>query len=294
MPRIVIPALCVLAILTGCFNTGDSNRISLWGIRAPEGGGEYEYLPDAAYITLYRAEHPNGAAVVICPGGGFGMRVSGPEGHKIAEWLNQHGITGIVLDYRLPKGRPEVPLLDARQAIRLTRAHAGEWGIDPARIGILGFSAGGNVAATVATLPVPGDASAKDPELQQLSHPDFGALVYPVISMQDGLTHPGSRSSLLGPEPTQAMLDRFSAERNVSAQTPPMYLAHAVDDALVPIESSRLFVAAMREAGRPVKLLETPDGGHGFDDYTGPSWFAWKKDFLAWLVEIGVIPAQDQ
>ena len=222
------------------------------------------------------------------------MRVSDPEGHKIAAWLNQHGITGIVLDYRLPKGRAAVPLLDAQQAIRITRAHAGEWGIDPGRIGIMGFSAGGNVAATAATLFDHGDAKARDPVMQQSSRPDFGALVYPVISMQEGVTHPGSRNNLLGPGPASALVDRYSAELHVGEETPPMYLAHAIDDKLVPIENSRLFAAAMHEAGRPVKLLELPDGGHGLNDYTGPSWYAWQEDFLVWLAEIGVIPAEDK
>lgn len=282
-------SLLLLAI-TCLVAAGEGERLPLWEGQAPIGEGMSEAAPADATITLHRPATPNGAAVVICPGGGYGGRVSGPEGHGIATWLNAHGITGVVLDYRLPKGRSAVPLLDAQRAIRLTRAHAKEWGVDPARIGIIGFSAGGHLAASAATLHEPGKADATDPVQRQSSRPDFAILIYPVISLQDGMTHGGSRSNLLGANPTPDLVQRFSTERQVNATTPPTYLAHAVDDKVVVIENSRAFAAAMKAAKQPVELLELPSGGHGLNGYKGPNWDAWQSGSLAWLAGLKLIP----
>lgn len=288
MPRVLLLALLALSA-----TAGEGERLPLWDGQAPIGDGASEAAPADATITLHRADHPNGAALVICPGGGYGGRVSGGEGHGIAAWLNAHHITGVVLDYRLPKGRPAVPLLDAQRAIRLTRAHATDWGIDPARVGIVGFSAGGHLAASAATLFEAGRPDATDALLRLSSRPDFAILIYPVISMQDGLTHGGSRANLLGAKPTPELLQRFSTERQVGAETPPTYLAHALDDKVVPIENSRAFASAMKVAKRPVVLLELPTGGHGFNGYKGPSWDAWQAGSLVWLAELKVIPPGD-
>jgi len=285
----------VLALLPLLFIgalTAAEERLPLWQGQAPIGAGKSEPVPADCTITVHRAVTPNGAAFIICPGGGYGGRVSGGEGHGIAKWMNDHGITGVVLDYRLPKGRSEVPLLDAQRAIRLTRANATAWGIDPKRIGIIGFSAGGHLAASAATLGMPGDAQAVDPVQQQSSRPDMAILIYPVISMQDGLTHGGSRAKLLGGTPTPDLLQRFSTERQVNADTPPVYLAHALDDKVVPIENSRVFAAAMKAANRPVELLELATGGHGFNGYKGPSWDAWQAGSLTWLAGLKLIPGK--
>jgi acetyl esterase/lipase len=286
------PAALLLSILSSAV-AGEAvgERLPLWVGQAPVGGGASEPAPGDATITVHRAAQPNGAALVICPGGGYGGRVSGPEGHGIAAWLNAHGIAGVVLDYRLPKGRPEVPLLDAQRAIRLTRSHAKEWGIDPVRIGIIGFSAGGHLAASAATLSTPGSAGDADAVQRVSSRPDFAILVYPVISMQEGLTHGGSRANLLGGQPSVELALRFSTERQVGAATPPTYLAHALDDKVVVIENSRAFAAAMKAAKRPVELLELPSGGHGLNGYQGPSWDAWQAGSLAWLATLKLIPA---
>lgn len=286
----------LLIIAFGIFSAvfaAEGEKIPLWDGQAPLGNGTSEPVPADAIITLHRPEKPNGTVLVICPGGGYGMRVSGGEGHGIAAWLNKHNITGVVLDYRLPKGRSAVPLLDAQRALRLTRAHATEWNIDAKKVGIIGFSAGGHLAASAATLFEPGNASATDPLLRLSSRPDFAILVYPVISMQEGLTHGGSRNSLLGKNPTSELVQRFSTERQVNAETPPCYLAHAVDDTLVPIENSRVFAAAMRTAKRPVELLEPATGGHGFNGYKGSSWDAWQTGSLAWLAALKFIPEAD-
>ena len=252
---------------------------------APVDGVTVETPEVEPLLSVYHPKNPNGTAIVICPGGGYRMRVSGGEGHGIAQWLDAHGITGVVLDYRLPEGRCEVPLLDAQQALRITRANAEAWGIDPARIGIMGFSAGGHVAATATTseavefeVPMLGDGM-----MEVSCRPDFAILIYPVISMQNELTHEGSRTNLLGETPSQVLMDRFSNELQVNGETPPVFLAHAVDDSKVPVENSRVFAQAMKANGRPVTLLELPDGDHGLNGYKGPSWDRWQKESLEWL-----------
>ncbi len=141
--------------------TSQPEVLKLWNGHAPTGAGKFEEAD--ARITVHKPDKANGAAIVICPGGGYGGLVTGPEGHGIAAWLNRHGITGVVLEYRLPAGRPYVPLLDAQRAIRTVRSHARDWGIDPARIGIMGFSAGGHLASTAGTHFDDGDPKAADP-----------------------------------------------------------------------------------------------------------------------------------
>ena len=175
-----------------------SEKPSLWSGEAPVGDGRIEAT--GASITVHRPapEKANGAAVVICPGGGYTSLVKGPEGYGIARWLKQHGIAGIVLEYRLPQGRPFVPLLDAQRAIRTVRFHAKQWHIDPSRIGIIGFSAGGHLAATAGTHFDGGDANAADPIDRVSCRPDFAILVYPVIKLGPG---GWSGDALLGSDP---------------------------------------------------------------------------------------------
>ena len=205
----------------------EPERLKLWNGNAPMGDGKFEKAE--AWITVHKPEKPNGAAVVICPGGGYGGLVTGAEGHGIAAWLNRHGITGVVLEYRLPKGRSFVPLLDAQRAIRTVRANAKAWGIDPAKIGIMGFSAGGHLASTAGTHFDDGDPKADDPIDRISCRPDFMILVYPVITMGEK-THGGSRNNLLGKNPDAKLVELFSNEKQVTAKTPPAFLAHAKDD----------------------------------------------------------------
>ena len=243
-----------------------------------------------ATITLYRAEQPNGAAIVICPGGGYGRVVKGSEGHGIATWLNAHGITGIVLEYELPKGRPTVPLNDAKRALRTTRANAKDWGIDPDRIGIIGFSAGGHLASTTGTHFDLGNKDAKDPIDQASARPDFMILIYPVITMGEK-AHGGSRRNLLGKDPTPELSEQYSSEKQVTKHTPPAYLAHAQDDKVVVPDNSAMFHAACLEHGVASTYLQLPSGGHGLNGYKGPMWDAWQAGSLKWLAEIKMIPA---
>jgi acetyl esterase/lipase len=263
-------------------------RMPLWPGEAPMGNGQFEKAN--ATITVHHPDKPNGTAVVICPGGGYGMLVTGPEGHGIARWLNAHGITGIVLEYRLPRGRAYVPLLDAQRAIRTVRANAKAWNLDPSRVGIIGFSAGGHLASTAATHFDSGDPKAEDLVARMSSRPDFAILVYPVVTM-GAKTHGGSRANLLGRDPSTELMDLFSNEKQVSTNTPPMFLAHAKDDTMVLPDNSRDLYAALQSHHIPSEYLELPSGGHGLNGYSGPMWTAWQERSLAWLIEQKLVVA---
>jgi acetyl esterase/lipase len=267
----------------------EPQRIPLWNGHAPVGDGDF--AEEDATITVHRPEQPNGAAIVICPGGGYGTLVVGPEGHGIAGWLNQQGITGVVLEYRLPKGRSFVPLLDAQRALRVVRSKADAWKLDRARIGIMGFSAGGHLASTAATHFDAGDPQADDPIDRQSCRPDFAILVYPVVTMGDA-THGGSKRNLLGEMPSAELMELFSNEKQVTDLTPPVFLAHAVADQPVPPENSRALYAALQAHKVAARYLELPSGGHGLDGYQGPMWDAWQKQSLEWLTELKLLPAE--
>lgn len=277
----------VLAILTlpayGEDQSSEPQQIAMWNQKAPVGEGQFEAAD--ALITVHRAGNPNGAAIVICPGGGYGGLVTGAEGHGIAKWLNGHGITGVVLQYRLPRGRSHVPLFDAQRAIRTVRMHAEEWDVNPARVGIMGFSAGGHLAATAGTHFEAGDAKSDEPYKRISSRPDFMVLVYPVITMGKA-THGGSKKNLLGSDPSPELIELFSNEKQITKETPPAFLAHALDDRPVPPVNSRMFYEALQAHKVPSKYLELPSGGHGLNGYKGPMWDAWQKQSLEWLLEL--------
>lgn len=264
-------------------------RVALWPGKAPIGDGSFEDSNAELEVFLPPKEKASGAAIVLCPGGGYIRHVTDREGYPIATWLIEHGIATIILEYRLPKQRHQVPLLDAQRAIRLTRANATAWNLDPGRIGILGFSAGGHVASTAATHFDRGNASAADPVERESCRPDFAWLVYPVVTMGDH-SHAGSKSELLGPDPKPELVQRYSNELQVTVDTPPTFLAHAIDDKPVPPENSRRFTAAMKAKGVPVELLELPSGGHGFNGCKGPLWEQWKAAALEWSTAQKILP----
>lgn len=267
-------------------------KLALWSGQAPVGDEKFEAAN--ASITVHRPspEKANGAALVICPGGGYGGLVTGAEGHGIAKWLNEHGIAGIVLEYRLPRGRAFVPLLDAQRAIRTVRFNAKQWNINPARIGIIGFSAGGHLAATAGTHFDDGDPKATDPVNRASCRPDFAILIYPVITMGEK-THGGSKTNLLGRDPQPEMVALFSNEKQVSDKTPPMFLAHAKDDTLVVPDNSRMLYEALKDHKVAAEYLELPSGGHGLNGYKGPMWDAWQTKSLEWLSSQKMIPPAD-
>ncbi len=287
--------LCLAALLISlCSLSGFSlaedkvmpEKIGLWNGHAALGDGKVQ--DTEVFITLHRPAKPNGTAVVICPGGGYGGLVTGAEGHGIADWLNGHGVTGVVLEYRLPAGRHAVPLLDAQRAIRTVRANAKAWNIDPARIGIIGFSAGGHLASTAATHFDAGKPDATDAVEKVSCRPDFAILIYPVITM-DATTHAGSRSNLLGKDPSPELIKLYSNETQVTDKTPPTFLAHALDDKVVVPANSQSFYEALQAHKVPSKYLELPSGGHGLNGYKGPMWDAWQTGSLAWLTELKLL-----
>jgi len=229
---------------------------------------------EQAFIDIHVPPKPNGTSIIICPGGGYGRVVAGPEGENIAVWLGEHGITGVVLHYRLPQGRHQVPLTDAQSAMKHLREHANDLHLDGDKIGVMGFSAGGHLASTLAT-------HATTDELR----PAFTVLIYPVITMREH-THGGSKRNLLGPTPSDKLIKQFSNELRVTPQTPPTFLAHAVDDKPVPPINSKLFHEACKKHKVPSIYLELPDGGHGLNGYQGPSWDKWQAKSLTWILDL--------
>jgi acetyl esterase/lipase len=287
---LLLLGVCLLPLpLAAADAPAKPERIPLWDGPAPVGDGTTD--PKNAFLTVHRPAAPNGTAVVICPGGGYGGLVVGAEGHGIAEWLGRHGITGLVLEYRLPAGRPFVPLLDAQRAIRTARSNAVTWKLDPNRIGILGFSAGGHLASTAAVRFDDGDANSPEPIAKMSCRPDFAILVYPVVTMQDH-GHSGSRTNLLGKTFDPKLVEHFSNENQVTDRTPPVFLAHALDDKPVPPENSRRLFEALKKKDIPAKYVELPSGGHGLNGYRGPMWDRWQSESLEWLAERKLVPGK--
>ena len=217
-------------------------------------------------IYLPEKEKATGAAVIICPGGSYKVLTYQGEGVRTAQGLMNNGIASFVLKYRLPddaimKDKKTGPLQDVQQAIKIVRENAGKWGIDVNRVGIMGFSAGGHLASTAATHF---EKSLIDNADNINLRPDFLILVYPVISMQDNLTHPDSRTNLLGPNPSKEIIDLFSNEMQVTENTPPTYITHSADDKLVDVDNSIFFFEALRHKNVPVEMHIYPKGGHGF------------------------------
>ncbi len=226
-------------------------------------------------ITVYKADKPNGVAIIMCPGGGYARLAMNHEGHDMAPWLNAQGITYIVLKYRMPNGHYEVPLSDAEQAIRLVRQHAKEWNIRPDRIGIMGASAGGHLAASLATLYSSNE-----------TRPDFQILFYPVISMVPGVTHGGSRQNLLGNNPSQELEDKYTLEKQVNERTPQAFIMLSADDGAVPPANGIHYFEALLQHQVPATLHVYPTGGHGWgfrDAFTYKR--QWTGELEKWLRE---------
>jgi acetyl esterase/lipase len=270
---------------------GDREFVYLWADQAPGALGS-EAL-DRPKLTLYRApaDRANGTAVVVCPGGGYTVVASDHEGRQVAEWLNTLGVSAFVLQYRLgPRYRHPAPLQDAGRAMRLVRARATEWGVQPSRVGILGFSAGGHLASTAGTHFDAGNPAAADPIDRQGSRPDFLILCYPVITFKEPAAHRGSARQLLGPDPDPALLHSLSNETQVTAQTPPTFLWHTDEDTGVPPENSILFYGALRQAKVPAELHVFAKGPHGIGLAPGdPAASLWTTLCANWLRSMGFL-----
>lgn len=237
--------------------------ILLWPNGAPGALGATDL--DKPTITPYLpAQNPTHTGIVICPGGGYEHLAIDWEGTKVAQWLNARGVAAFVLTYRLgPRYHHPAQLLDAQRAIRYVRTHATEEGIDPNRVGIWGFSAGGHLASTAGTHFDGGNSKAVDPIEQASSRPDFMVLAYPVISMQPGITHNGSLHMLLGEQPSPMLENELSNETQVTPQTPPTFLFSTTNDPVVPVRNSVLFYEALLRAGVPAELHIFEQGHHG-------------------------------
>jgi acetyl esterase/lipase len=218
-------------------------------------------------ISVYLPQNRllNRTAIIICPGGGYVRLAFDHEGFEVAEWLNQQGIAGIVLKYRLPDDRIMEdksigPLQDVQQAIRIVRKKANEWQINPNKIGVMGFSAGGHLAATASTLY----GMQVSPKDTVSARPDFTVLLYPVISFRDSVTHMGSRLRLLGDSMSEDIIHQFSADEQVTADTPPAFLAHSLDDGAVSYINSLQYMTALKRNGIRCELHLFQSGGHGY------------------------------
>lgn len=241
------------------------------------------YLPDPA--------RANGCGVVICPGGGYWVLAHEHEGRDIAQWLNSFGVAAFVLKYRLPPVyRHPIPMQDAQRAIRMVRCRAAEWGVKPDRIGVLGFSAGGHLASTVATHFDGGNPAAKDSIDRQSCRPDFAVLCYPVVCFSKDYCHSGSRSQLIG-EPLPADLQQnLSNELQVTPQTPPTFLFHSEDDKGVDPRNSIDFYLACQQNNVPAELHIFPTGGHGYGmGRAGTSESQWPALLQKWLETRGML-----
>lgn len=253
---------------------GAPNTNGLTGAQEDLNGGRVANVVNPS-ITVYRAANPNGMAIIMCPGGGYARLAMNHEGHDMAPWFTTQGITYVVLKYRMPNGHYEVPLSDAEQAIRLVRAHAKEWGIDPHRVGIMGASAGGHLAASLATLYSGDD-----------TRPDFQILFYPVISMVKGVTHAGSRQNLIGSNPSAELEQKYTLERQVTARTPQAFIMLSSDDTVVLPINSINYYRALLEQKVPATLHVYPTGGHGWgfrDNFTYKR--QWTEELEKWLRE---------
>lgn len=267
--------------------------IPLWEGKAP--GALAETPKDIPTLTPYLAEKPNAAraAMVICPGGGYGA-LADHEGSHYAKFLNEQGISAFVLKYRLGSAgyRHPIMLNDAARAVRMVRARATEWNIDPTKVGIMGSSAGGHLTSTLLTHFDAGNAEATDPIDRQSSRPDLGVLCYAVITMGE-FTHQGSKKNLLGENPSAELVTLLSSELQVKANTPPCFIWHTWEDNAVPIENSMMFASALRKNKVPFDLHIYQKGGHGIGlgaKGNPAKRHPWTEDLVFWLKAQGWAP----
>jgi cytidylate kinase len=286
--------LAVLGLKTGA--AGDDSLpaayVPLWDGPAPQSRGSALNDTPRLYVYLPEKAAKPAPAMLIVPGGGYEVVCYGHEGVHLAEWFRKQGVAAFVLVYRLPVHgyRHPVPLLDIQRAIRSIRNHAQEWNVNPAQVATLGFSAGGHLVTTLATHFDAGDAEAADPIDRESCRPDYTVAVYPVVTFKTpGVTHEGSKGNLLGPQPDPALVESLSNETQVTPQTSPTLLVHSTDDEAVPIQNSRLMLAALQRAGVPCALQEYPTGRHGFGfgprQADAPA--GWLDKVHAWLQQQG-------
>jgi acetyl esterase/lipase len=292
--------IALLLSLTAGLAGADTNVIALWpegvpGVRnigAEKIGGGYNANVTDASLTRVgpAADRPNGTAVIICPGGGYVRMSTAREGEQYANWLSTLGVTAFVLKYRMQEYGHPAPLQDVLRAVRTLRSRAAELGIDPARIGVMGSSAGGHLAASAGTLfdhPLGRTGAPLD---TTSARPDFLVLMYPVITMKDPAAHAGSRRALLGAAPSAASIELMSLEQQVTSATPPTLLIHTQEDQAVPVENSILFYQALTRAKVPAEMYLFEHGSHGMGMRDGLGTTSlWPRRAEEWLRERGLL-----
>ena len=286
------PIFAFLFLISANYTSSQSMKINLW----PEGSiplsiknNIQEQAVSTDIVRIGKVQVPQievylpnkksatGQAVIVCPGGGYSILAYDWEGTDIAKLLNANGIAAFVLKYRLPDSLSstapdQVPLMDAKQAMRIVREKAASWNINTNKIGIMGFSAGGHLASTLST------------HFEKDTRPDFSILIYPVISMDKNIAHMGSRNNLIGKPPTDAMIKLYSNELQVAVNTPPTFLIHATDDDGVPVENSLLYYQALIKNKVPAEMHIYPTGGHGFGLANGNrSLGSWPSLMIEWM-----------
>jgi acetyl esterase/lipase len=258
-------------------------QLRLWDGPAPLAKGKTDQDIPMVQVFLPKAGTASGAAMVIFPGGGYG-HLAKHEGSTVGQWMAERGVIGFVVRYRLgPTYQHPAMMTDGQRAVQFVRAHAAEWKIDPKRIGVIGFSAGGHLASTVSTHIAQGEAQAADPIARVSSRPDLSVLVYPVVTMGKG-THGGSKNNLLGANPDAALVDLMSNEKQVTKDTPPTFLVHSTTDKVVPVSNSDNYVEALKAAGVTFEYMRGQLGNHGIGLKNN-----WTPQFEAWLVKQGFI-----
>lgn len=300
LKRTMLSLVCVMAVVGNLL--GQPKVIDIWKGKVPGSiqNNSFKQTVDSAdnWIKMRFVTNPTldmypapvktstGTAVIICPGGGYWGLAIEHEGAQIAKWLNGLGITAFVLKSRLPDNSIMVnksvgPMQDGQEAIRVVRRHAREWNINPAKIGIMGFSAGGHLASTLSTHF---NDKVYEPEDSTSARPDFSLLIYPVISMDAAITHAGSRYNLLGGDPSPELVKHFSNELQVTQNTPPAFLVHSFDDYAVPVQNSIAYALAMKNFKTPCELHLYQSGGHGYglgkSNNTESTWPASCKKWL--------------
>ncbi len=284
--------LLLTALFTLWVKGSGETPIVLWPGGAPGAIGSEPV--DVPTLTPYLPpkEKMSGAAIIVCPGGGY-THLADHEGGPVAEWLNSLGVTAFVLKYRLgPRYHHPAPMQDAARAIRIVRARAVEWRLDPQRIGILGFSAGGHVASTAGTHFDSGKPDASDATERVSSRPNLMILIYPVITMREK-THAGSKANLLGAAPAPELIALLSNDEQVTKETPPAFLVHTMTDSAVPVENSLLFITALRKAGVPFEFHLYERGPHGFGlGQKDPILATWPDRCADWLRLHGFVAAR--
>lgn len=288
----IAAAVLAAALVADRLSAAEPVTEPLWPAGAPNALGTAEKDKPKLIIYLPEKDKATGCAIVVCPGGGYGGLAMGHEGDEIGKWLNSLGIAAFVCDYRhrgKGYGHP-APLEDAQRAIRTVRARAKEFGVDPQRIGVLGFSAGGHLASTAATHFDNGEAEAEDLIQRVSCRPDFAVLCYPVIAFDAEYTHKGSQFNLIGRDAPKELVESLSNEKQVTADTPPTFLWHTTEDKAVPPENSVQFYLACVKHKVPAELHIFEKGPHGIGlaaKYPGAD--QWPKLLELWLVNRGMV-----